>query len=248
MAKLIPREGGVIRHDPAAASRKRPLQPRAALQPTRGSAAGRAQPGAGVAKTCLSVAGVLRRNLLCRAHLQKKITGSHNPAETNQRGAGDRETKGAAASRRGRAGVNPERYGGGERSTPPAGAGATLKHPGQNPRDAAPAPWSQGRARSSLVLAQDRSFLPAGEWRRDQPGDASSTGPCLSLLHLHYRLPARTGQGGCEVPADGSPPVAARPSAASRGPGARRPPRAGRGAGGPAGAGPGRAARSCPWC
>lgn len=113
MAKLIPREGGVIRYDPAAASLKRALQPRAALQPTRGSAAGRAQPGAGVAKTCLSVAGVLRRNLLCRAHLQKKITGSHNPAETNQRGTGDRETKGAAASRRGRAGVNPERYRGG---------------------------------------------------------------------------------------------------------------------------------------
>lgn len=46
MAKLIPWEGVVIKLDPAAASRKRALYSRAAEQPTRGSASGRAQPGA----------------------------------------------------------------------------------------------------------------------------------------------------------------------------------------------------------
>lgn len=62
-------------------------------------------------------------------------THSHDSAETNHRGTGDRATKGAPASHRGRAGVNPERDGR-ERSSPvplsapPAGAGVIPKHRG----------------------------------------------------------------------------------------------------------------------
>lgn len=46
MAKRILREVEVIKHDLAAASRRRALQPRAAEKPPRGSAAGTDQPGA----------------------------------------------------------------------------------------------------------------------------------------------------------------------------------------------------------
>lgn len=70
---------------------------------------------------------------------------SHYPAETNHRGNSDRATKGAPSSCCGRAGVNSERRGR-ERSSPVplssplAGDGATLQHPGQSPQDATPAP------------------------------------------------------------------------------------------------------------
>lgn len=88
MAKLIPREGGVIKHDPAAASRKRTLQPRAVEQPTRASAAGRAQPGAGVAKTRLSIAGVPRRHRPCRAHVKKHIATTQQEQTKGEPGTG----------------------------------------------------------------------------------------------------------------------------------------------------------------
>lgn len=67
----MPREGEVIKPDPAAASRKKALRPRAAcprLCCREGSA--RSCRLQRVAKACLSIAGVPRRSLQCRAHLQ----------------------------------------------------------------------------------------------------------------------------------------------------------------------------------
>lgn len=191
-------------------------------------------------------------------------THSHDSAETKQRGTGDRATKGAPASHRGRAGVNPERDGR-ERSSPvplsapPAGAGAIPKHRGQSPRDAAPAPCSQGRARAAKGPTQDWGFLPGGGWRRDEPGGASAAGAPLSLLPSssppagkRRRREAAKSPRTKGSPCSPAEPCLPEPRAAlsrpeqggklGRGRDAAVPAQRVRGAGGPGGPGPGQPA------
>lgn len=190
----MPRDGEVIKPDPAAASRKKARRPRAAcprLCCREGSA--RSWRLQRVAKTCLSVAGVPQRSLQCCAHLQNTQPAPRRNKPKGDRGRGNQR---APASHRGRVGVNPEGQGREQNSpsplsAPPAGVGATSVHPGQSRRDAAPAPcpregpgrWQPGldpeqglSTRRWVVERRARLFLGSRRLSRPPPSSSPPAG------------------------------------------------------------------------
>lgn len=79
----------------------------------------------------------------------------------------------------------------------PAGARAELTQPAQSLRDAARARGRRGRP----GLGQGPS--PRGRVARGEPGTPWAAGGCASLLRLHRRPPASSGESGCGVLEDG---------------------------------------------